>query len=400
MANILGIKTGKYRKKEIQEKIKEFYNSPKYKQIVTPNPEIILEAQKDEELFYILNQADISLADGFGLKIAACLSHQKLYRYTGADLLPYLLQEAKENNRKILIINRKEGLSKNTEINQYLQNKYPQISSLIIETDLKELIAAEDIIKINNFSPQLVISLLGAPYQEKQIFKLNQSIASLKLGIGLGGAFDFLTGKIKRAPIFMRSLGLEWLWRLYKQPKRWRRIWQATFIFLSKSLYWIFIEPHLYRLNVAVLIYKNTEEGKKILIVERQNEKNHWQIIQGGRDGLSIEKAGLKELEEETSIKDFHIIASFKNLYRYNFDKELGKYTNPHNNRHLGYKGQKQSLLIVEFKGSDQQIKINYWDHSAWRWVKEDDFIAAIHSSRQTAGKIYLEKLKGTRKQE
>lgn len=392
MANILGIKTGQNDAKAVEEKVQFFFKSSTGNQIVTPNPEIILKSQKDEKLFYILNNAALSLADGFGLKIAAILSKQKLFRYTGADLLPYLLKDANGNKRRLLIINRKDGLSNKLLLEKYLKTNYPDIQFLILELDPQEEVLTE-INSIQTFMPDLAICLFGAPYQEKYIFDLLNKVKCLKIGVGLGGAFDFLTGKIKRAPKLMRKLGLEWLFRLIKQPKRWRRIWRATFVFLTKSIYWIFILPNLYRPNVAVLIYKKTEQDRELLIVERQGQENHWQIIQGGRDDLSIEEAGIKELKEETNISDFIIKGIYPNLYRYEFDKELGKHENPFNNRHYGYKGQKQSLVIVEFTGDDSQIKINFWDHSAWKWVPENKFLASIHERRQAAGKIYLKKL-------
>lgn len=231
MANILGVKTGQLDKKECEEMLDNFFSSLGTKQIVTPNPEIILQAQKDEELFYILNQAELSLADGFGLKIVACLSKQKLYRQTGADLLPKLLHEANQAQRKVIIINRADGLSAKSEIEEYLNSNYPDIDYLLLDSLVKNCPSKEELININLFAAELVICLFGAPYQEKYVNSLKNNVNEVKIGVGLGGAFDFLTGKIKRAPKLMRQLGLEWLWRLIQQPKRIARIYRATVVF-------------------------------------------------------------------------------------------------------------------------------------------------------------------------
>jgi len=392
MANILGIKTGELNKKQTEKKIKDYFNFSACQQIVTPNPEIILKAQKDEELFYILNEANLSLADGFGLKIITLLSHQKLFRQTGADLLPHLLNEANSNNRKIIILNRSDGLSSKEEIENYLKKKYVKIDFLILNIEVKEKPSDKECATINIFAPDLIISLFGAPYQEKYIHNLKKNNLNFKIGVGLGGAFDFLTGKVKRAPSLMRRAGLEWLWRLIQQPKRITRIYQATFVFFFKSLKWLYILPLLYRQNVAVLVYRNTSAGKEIIIVERQDEKNHWQLIQGGTEGLSIEMAGLKEMSEELNIKDYQVKGVYKNLYKYLFEKNNGKYRDS-KLRHFGYKGQKQSLIIVKFTGREADIKINYWDHQNWKFINERDFITALHHCRQEAGKIYLKKL-------
>lgn len=393
MANILGINTGQANQAEMQHMLGVFLHDGNSHQLVTPNPEIILNAQTDEELFYILNHVDLSLADGFGLKIAALISGQQLYRHTGADLLPQLLQLANDENSRVVIINRHDGLSKNADIESYLNKQQPKLNYLVIDSDQQAIPDITDIEKIKNFQPKIAICLLGSPAQEKYLFHLQKSINPLALSVGLGGAFDFLTGKLQRAPKWWRELGLEWLWRLIQQPWRWQRIWRATAVFMSKVLYWRFIMPHIYRPNVAVLMYRRTNQGKEIFIVERQGQKNHWQLPQGGLDGQDIISAGKKELQEESGVKNFQVIASYKNLYRYDFDKETGKYLHDGKQRHFGYKGQKQSLLITEFTGKDEEIIINYWDHQAWSWIPEADFITKLHPSRQVAGKIYLQKL-------
>jgi N-acetylglucosaminyldiphosphoundecaprenol N-acetyl-beta-D-mannosaminyltransferase len=71
----------------------------------------------------------------------------------------------------------------------------------------------------------------GAPKQEIWLSEKGRKITSLKLGIGVGGTFDFWAGKIKRAPILWRKIGLEWLWRLIQEPQRWRRIFNAIVVF-------------------------------------------------------------------------------------------------------------------------------------------------------------------------
>lgn len=393
MANILGINTGQANWAETQRALHDFYQDNHSHYLVTPNPEIILNAQTDEELFYILNQADLSLTDGFGVKIAAKLSGQNLTRITGADLLPYLLKEADEKQRRLTIINRRDGLSSAEDIATYLKNKYPHLKYQIIDSPRQNQPSAIDLAAINNFRPNLLICLLGSPEQEKYLFHVRLNIRNISISAGLGGAFDFLTGKIQRAPLAFRNMGLEWLWRLFQQPRRWRRIWRATAIFSAKIIYWLYIMPQIYRPNVAVLMYRKTPQGREIFIVERQGQPGHWQIPQGGTDNLDIVSAGCKELREESGAQNFKIINSYKNLYQYKFNKENGKYNNPENKRHFGYKGQRQSLLITEFLGHDSELKINYWDHSAWRWIKEKDFIKTLHASRREAATIYLQKL-------
>ncbi|MCF7860263.1 WecB/TagA/CpsF family glycosyltransferase [Patescibacteria group bacterium] len=394
MANILGIITGKTSKVEALKAISLFYNEHKFHQIVTPNPEIILSAINDEELFYILNHSDISLADGFGLKIAALLSRQKIYRFTGADLLPYLLIEANNNQRRVVIINRSDGLSSDSDIKNYLSKNYPQIKALIISSPLKNSPSKDELKLIKDFNSTLAISLFGSPAQEKYIHSLKNLSTSISIGIGLGGAFDFLTNKAKRAPIFLRQLGLEWFWRLLMQPsKRIQRIWRATAVFMYQFLRWYYVLPHQYRANVAVLMFKETGHLREIFLLERQDEINHWQLPQGGLDGENLVKGGSRELREESGAQTFSVRGVYKNLHKYDFQDEAGTYNSLSLQRHAGYRGQRQSLLITQFLGSDDEFSLNYWDHRAWRWVREDEFIKTLHPIRRESGQLYLKKL-------
>jgi N-acetylglucosaminyldiphosphoundecaprenol N-acetyl-beta-D-mannosaminyltransferase len=84
---------------------------------------------------------------------------------------------------------------------------------------------------------EIVFVNFGAPDQEKFIFENKSQFPNAKVLVGVGGAFDFLTGKIRRAPNWLRGLGLEWLWRLVQEPKRIKRIWNAVVVFPTVSLF-------------------------------------------------------------------------------------------------------------------------------------------------------------------
>lgn len=431
MINILGIDIDNNIKNEkLLLRINDFLNSDKQNYIVTPNPEIILQAQEDEELFNILNKADLSLADGFGLKIAAILLGKKLTRITGADALPEILSIAEKLNKKVLIINNKNGLSSKEEISIALKNRYQRLTFLIKDgdynfsvSDKKKILnfnfkkenfisnlikKAENKVnqiydlllndKLSDFSADILVCNFGAPHQEKFIFHNLNKLPSIKLAIGIGGALDFLTGKIVRAPKLMRKMGLEWLWRLIKQPHRYRRIFRAIFVFLFKFLKWHFINPFFYRKNVACFLYKKVivpytaldnknrpeMENYQVLLVKRADGSDHWQIPQGGLDTDSIKLAGIREMYEELGITNFVPKKIFKKVYKYKSNTP-GRY---------GYKGQYQSLLLAEFIGKDTDIKINYWDHSDWKWVKANEVLEKVHPIRREGIKIFLNKFK------
>ena len=386
MVNILGIKLSKLNRTELISRLDSFLNGSGQHFLVTPNPEIILRAGHDEEYFYILNTADIAVADGFGLVLAGLLNGQKIPRITGSDLTPSLLKKAETEQIKTLIINWKAGLSKADDLKNTLKNNFPNLIFEVLDTDKKVNLSLEENLKINLFKPQLVFVTLGAPDQEKLIWHELKNWPSVRLALAVGGSFDFLTGKTTRAPRVMRQLGIEWLWRLTLQPQRINRIWQATVVFGLKVLKSRFIEPMLYRPNVAIMLYKKTAEGFKILVVARTDNPKHWQIPQGGTDGEAIEVAGAREAREELGTDKFVLKKSFKNLYTYNF-KKLGK---ERTHKKHGYKGQRQSLIIAEFTGEDSDIKINYWDHVAWQWVSPDKLMETVHPYRQGAMKTFL----------
>ena len=151
-------------------------------------------------------------------------------RYTGVDLVDYLLKLAKEKNLNVLVVVSKNSLSSPEEIKQGIEKKYnftaqaEYFGEIIFLKD--EEIKTAEIVFVN----------FGAPEQEKFIFENRKKFPKAKILAGVGGTFDFLTGKMKRAPRWMRKIGLEWLWRLFQEPKRIKRIGNAVIVFP-----WIFI---------------------------------------------------------------------------------------------------------------------------------------------------------------
>jgi N-acetylglucosaminyldiphosphoundecaprenol N-acetyl-beta-D-mannosaminyltransferase len=389
MVNILGINITSLNKKRIWVKIKSFLTGKGQHYIVTPNPEIILAAQRDEELFYILNHADLSLPDGIGLVMAGFFLGCKLRRITGADLTSELLFYAEKHNLRVVIFVWRGGLSREEEVKRALGGRWPNLEFLVQAIDRRG--RKVNYKKINTWAPKIMLVGLGAPWQEKFIYHNLPRFTSVKLAVGVGGAIDFLTGRARRAPRIWRQLGMEWLWRLIRQPNRLKRIWRAVVIFPLVFFRWRFINSLFYRPNVVGLVYKRIGDKYYILLVERADEPGHWQLPQGGTDGQAVDTAGLRELREELNCDKFRKVAVFKNLYKYKFVQNLSKFGNSAR-RCWGYRGQKQSLLISEFLGDDKEIKLNFWDHSSWRWVQADKILNAVHPVRRQGTKIFLRK--------
>jgi N-acetylglucosaminyldiphosphoundecaprenol N-acetyl-beta-D-mannosaminyltransferase len=392
MARILGIKISILNRQEISERWDLFLTSDRPHLVTTPNPEIILAARKDEEYFYILNQADLAIADGFGLVLAGHLSGKKFTRLTGSDITPELLTKAEKEAYPVAVLNWNAGLSSAVEIDNALKLKWPQLNSKVLDIPREVRLTESELKVLENFAPKIVFCTLGAPWQEKLLWRSLPQLKSTRIAIGIGGSFDFITRKAIRAPQFWRQLGLEWLWRLIKQPRRFKRIWRATVVFGLKVLKETLINPLVYRHNVVILIYSIIGKQPRILIVERQDEPGHWQLPQGGTDGQGLKKGGLREAREELGLSNLQVKGVYPHLHSYRFKSGSNKKTN--------YKGQRQGLLIAEFLGADDEVAINYWDHSAWRWVKPEDLVASVHPHRQAGAQKFLNKFLETIKYE
>ncbi len=228
---ILGVKIDNLSRKEVLEKVESFLHEDKFHQIATVNPEFILKAEKDEEFKNILNQSDLNVADGIGIWFAFLRFGKWLKaRLAGADLAQEILGMANEKKLSVFLAINKNGLSSYEEIIRVLSQKYPDIEFSGANLDPLSFSSYD----MQNTKYEILFCNFGAPYQEKFINSVKD--AKISVAMGVGGSFDFITGKVKRAPKIMRYFGLEWLWRLILQPNRWRRIWNAVIVFPIKVL--------------------------------------------------------------------------------------------------------------------------------------------------------------------
>ncbi|NCN07385.1 WecB/TagA/CpsF family glycosyltransferase [Candidatus Falkowbacteria bacterium] len=209
-------------------KITEYLQSNKQYHLVTVNPEFIVESRDNKKFKNVLNKASLAVCDGFGLVLVTL---GKLKRVTGVDLSERLLGGEIKNSKVFLL----GGTKDNAKI---LMTKYPgtivgaeQGGNINIKTyqlDNNDII----INKIIKSKANILLVGFGQVKQEMWISQNLSKVPNVKVAIGVGGTFDYLSGDIKRAPKFFRSLGLEWLYRLTAQPQRLRRIFNATIKFL------------------------------------------------------------------------------------------------------------------------------------------------------------------------
>ncbi|MDP2685024.1 MAG: WecB/TagA/CpsF family glycosyltransferase [bacterium] len=231
---ILGVKINNLYLAEVLESVEQFLNSPKQHYIVTSNPEFIVHAGKDEEFKEILNKSDISIADGMGIKFAAKKYGWKLkQRITGVDLLWEIASIAEKKNKSIYLLGSKRGVPQAAAYK--LMEQFPKLRIVGAESGYRSWhrhIKDEKLIEmINRRQPDILFVALGHGKQEKWIARNLSKIPSVKLAMGVGGSFDYISGHIKRAPKLMRKMGLEWLYRLGRQPWRLPRILTAVIRF-------------------------------------------------------------------------------------------------------------------------------------------------------------------------
>lgn len=234
--DILGIKIDKINNTEIMKKIGDFLNSDNGHYLITANPEIAVYAQKDPEFRDIINNADLVVPDGIGLVYASKIVSriEKLHERTqGIDLIYKIAKKFNNPAQKIRIFFLGARGESAKLAAQKIKKNFPNIEIAgFFGGDASEEGDRVTISIINKAKPDILFVAYGAPRQEKWIDRNLKKLPTVRLAIGVGGAFDVISGKIARAPRRMREAGLEWLWRLIRQPWRIRRIYNATIKFM------------------------------------------------------------------------------------------------------------------------------------------------------------------------
>ncbi|MBE7053030.1 MAG: WecB/TagA/CpsF family glycosyltransferase [Ruminococcaceae bacterium] len=222
--NVLGMKIDKFTIEEVSCKIMEFISAnTKGHYIFTPNSEMIMAGYRDEELKEILNSADILTADGIGVVYASkILKNPIKERCAGYDIACNLLSKLNSEKKSLYLFGSSEDVVVGAKEN--IEKMHPNINIVGYANGyFDELREKEIICDINEKMPDVVFVCLGVPKQEKWIFN-NAKNLNAKVLMGLGGSLDVFAGKVKRAPVFFQKLGIEWLYRLIKQPKRFIRM--------------------------------------------------------------------------------------------------------------------------------------------------------------------------------
>lgn len=233
-------------REEVHDQFEVFLDSDRCHHVVTVNAEMLVEAFRDFEFKQVLQECDLPVVDGSGPQILSKVfpGPSIKERSTGSgDVLRMLFQLADRDQLRVAFVG---GLPESTERAAILVQEdyeYATVRAFGAGADFQYLgegkwrVDESVIAELFAFQPHIVAVALGHGKQEFFIRDFAQHIPSVRIGVGIGGAFAFFAGVIERAPVKMQKLGLEWLWRLYQEPSRYKRIFTAVIVFPSLVIY-------------------------------------------------------------------------------------------------------------------------------------------------------------------
>lgn len=199
-------------------------------QVVTINPEMIDTALKNKDFKEIIDEAELVIPDGIGVEIGLRILGHKVKRIAGIEFARKLLEES--NGKSIALVGAKPEIIKKaaeklkTEILDinivYTQDGYFKNAEKVYE----------ELIKLQ---PRILLAALGSPKQEEFIYRLKKDLPNTIMA-GVGGSFDVWSGDVERAPEIYQKIGMEWLYRTIKEPKRFKRIFPTLPLFVLRVL--------------------------------------------------------------------------------------------------------------------------------------------------------------------
>ncbi len=239
---VLKVRIDEVTRDEALRRVLGFLRDERLHRIFTPNPEILVAAMRNPNYCKILNTADLSLCDGRGVELFA---HGKLTRITGVDFMTEILGIAQKEHKSVYLLGsgRTETLKKMFE---HIQTYYPKLhvagmhpgphffithGAISFKNKEEEEINNKIITDIQMNKPDIIFVAFGHEKQEIWIDQYAGMLTGVKIAMGVGGSFDYISGSVRRAPKWLRIIGFEWVYRFFTQPKRLSRMINATIIF-------------------------------------------------------------------------------------------------------------------------------------------------------------------------
>ncbi|GCE17973.1 WecB/TagA/CpsF family glycosyltransferase [Dictyobacter kobayashii] len=227
---VLGVRVDRLTQRQVLASLEQILSSAQRsstplpcQQIVTVNPEFVMAAQRDSLFCACINQAALVMADGIGIVLAARYLRQPTpERVTGIDTLSELATLCARQGYRMFLLGAAPGVAEIA--GERLQEMAPGLQIAGTYAGSPALDEEQAILeRVRTARADVLCVAYGAPAQDLWIYR-NLSRLPVALAMGVGGSFDFLAGRQRRAPYWMRKSGLEWLYRLYREPWRWRRM--------------------------------------------------------------------------------------------------------------------------------------------------------------------------------
>jgi N-acetylglucosaminyldiphosphoundecaprenol N-acetyl-beta-D-mannosaminyltransferase len=219
---ILGVRVDDVTNDDLLAVVDDYMAGRQPHQIITLNPEMVVAAYYDAGLRQALNGADLNVADGVGLMMAArWLGHPLRERVTGSDGIYRLSEHCARQGYRPFFLGAASGVAEVAA--ERLAARYTGLKVAGAYAGSPCVEDEDDVVsRVRAAAPDLLFVAYGVPAEERWIAR-NRDRLAVPVMIGVGGAFDFVAGVARRAPAWMRRAGLEWLHRLIRQPWRWRR---------------------------------------------------------------------------------------------------------------------------------------------------------------------------------
>ena len=221
--DILGVRIDEVTMNEAVSNARVFLEEDKMHMIFTPNPEMLMVAKDDDEFSKILNSSDMNIPDGNGIVWASKRLRKPLSeRVAGFDFIHKIFELGETKPVSFYFLGSKPGVAEKAGEN--IQNKYPGVTIVGSNDGYFSVEEEKEIVKkINKANPDVLLVALGAPKQERFIYKYRDKL-NCKIAIGVGGCFDVISGNTKRAPEFFIKMKLEWLYRGVTDFRRLKRL--------------------------------------------------------------------------------------------------------------------------------------------------------------------------------
>lgn len=234
-ASILGVRVARLDTRQVLDWIRMMVGEKTPRHIVTANAEIIYKAYRDEEFDRLLKTADLITADGSGVLWASRFIGKPLSeRVAGIDLIQQLFALAEQEGWSIYFLGAEPEVVEKAVLNVLSSHNRLKIAGYqhgYYSQEESEQVAAN----ICRVKPDILLAAMGVPRQEMFIRQYKKEM-QVPVSIGVGGSFDVLAGVAKRAPRWMQNWGLEWLYRLGKEPWRYKRVLQLPKFVLAVIL--------------------------------------------------------------------------------------------------------------------------------------------------------------------